>query len=814
MSGEMNEPEPAGAPLATLEVPEGSGPEPMTVGVALPVGVFPSGAAARIFAPDGSMRALQTRATATWPDGSARWLLCDFIAEQGGAWRVVRGGDPAPARPAEDPPIDTRVVFSDAAGEDAPVPFEGAEVEIEGPVRRVVRSEAHFRGLRFVRRVHTWGDVDLVRVDVMIHNPRAATHAEGLWDLGDPGSHLFRDLSLVVPDDAPTPTRWRATPSDDWEETEALSLFQASSGGPRWDCRNHVNAAGVVPLEFRGWRAGEASGDRAQPEVHRGGIRVALPWFWQTFPKSIESGPSGIRVGLFPRAHTDGHELQGGERKRHTVWLSRSAALDFVHAPRRPVQPAAEIAHSHAVDHLAPAALDEPAHTRHVEAIHDPEIGFAAKRELIDEYGWRHFGDLYGDHEAQRDAATIDGSDPMVSHYNNQYDCVEALLLWFLRTGDHRWWELAHPLACHVADVDVYHTTEDRAVYNGGLFWHSTHYRPAGRATHRTYTVDVKDEEVAEYGGYGGGPGDEHNYPSGLALYYWMTGDPDVLEAALSLAEWPLRMDDGARTIFALVDDGPTGLASVTYEPGYHGPGRGAGNSISAAVDGWLLTGEARYLEFAESLIRRAVHPDRDPSEDAVLDAERRWSYVVFVKYLLKYLHAKEAAGALDAAYAYGRAVLVRYVRFIIEHERPSLESDAWIEFQTETWPAQDLRKAQVVWLAAPYLEPGERGPARAWADDFFERSLSALRGFETWDRCRPLILTLHPLLARAWSRAEPGAAAPPLPEAVDTAYGPWTPFVGQKDRVKQQLKDPLTLLRLAFKLLLPSTWKRLRQPW
>jgi len=44
------------------------------------------------------------------------------------------------------------------------------------------------------------------------------------------------------------------------------------------------------------------------------------------------------------------------------------------------------------------------------------EHTFERKREVIDEYGWRHFGDIYADHEAVRHTKPS----PLVSHFNNQ----------------------------------------------------------------------------------------------------------------------------------------------------------------------------------------------------------------------------------------------------------------------------------------------------------------------------------------------------------------------------------------------------------
>ena len=50
---------------------------------------------------------------------------------------------------------------------------------------------------------------------------------------------------------------------------------------------------------------------------------------------------------------------------------------------------------------LIPAADDPNAgYLALVDAALDPVDGFLAKRERVDEYGWRNFGDLYADHES------------------------------------------------------------------------------------------------------------------------------------------------------------------------------------------------------------------------------------------------------------------------------------------------------------------------------------------------------------------------------------------------------------------------------
>src|SRR6185295_10147664 len=178
-----------------------------------------------------------------------------------------------------------------------------------------------------------------------------------------------------------------------------------------------------------------------------------------------------------------------------------------------------------AVAYLSPAsACDDVKYRELIQAAIDGPDSFARKREFIDEYGWRHFGDLYADHES----AGHQGTEPLVSHYNNQYDAVGGFAVQFMRSGDSRWRELMEDLARHVADIDTYHTDRDKAAYNHALFWHTAHYVNAGTSTHRSYPRDPKVG--------GGGPANEHNYSTGLLLHYLMTGDPLSRETVVGYA--------------------------------------------------------------------------------------------------------------------------------------------------------------------------------------------------------------------------------------------------------------------------------------
>src|SRR5207247_1822794 len=146
-------------------------------------------------------------------------------------------------------------------------------------------------------------------------------------------------------------------------------------------------------------------------------------------------------------------------------------------------------------------------------AVSGPQ-SLAARREVIDEYGWRNFGEVYADHEA----AYYDGPPPLVSHYNNQYDVIYGTLLNYLRTGEAGWLALGGSLARHVIDIDIYHTHGDKTAYNGGLFWFTDHYKTAATCTHRTYSrANCRPGDPS----YGGGPSSAHNFTAGLLHYYY-----------------------------------------------------------------------------------------------------------------------------------------------------------------------------------------------------------------------------------------------------------------------------------------------------
>jgi hypothetical protein len=714
------------------------------------------------------------------------------------------------------------IVLEDSASRVVSAHVQATEIDAAGPVRVTLTSRGEMGAggrrplCRFAARITAFAGTALVRLDLTIHNPRRARHRGGRWDLGDPGSVVIRSLNVVVrSSNTIDDWRWRLLPSEPEEHSASgrIAIFQVSSGGAMWASPAHRDRDGRVALPFRGCQVTDGARairlDRASPILSgiAGDLRICAvrPRFWQEFPSRLDGGPDGLRIGLFP-SQAGPFELQGGEQKTFTVFLqvapTSDADLGWAHSPIVPSLPPAYVADCAVVPHLIPAA-DDP-HADYVQLVGEALDGphsFFAKREAVDEYGWRHFGDTWADHEL----SYFTGPRPLISHYNNQYDLVYGFLLHFARSGDPRWFELGTDLARHVIDIDLYRTEDDKPAYSGGQFWHTAHYDDAGRATHRTYTAD---SPLARNRNYGGGPSCEQLYTTGLLYFHYLTGDPAARAAVVQLGDWVVRLDDGRDSLLGYLDAGPTGLASATRSFDYHGPGRGPGNAIATLLNAYRLTGRSSYIEKAEELIARCVHPSDDPERHDLLDAERRWSYLAFLQTLGTYLDFKRELGQRDRAFAYARASLIRYATWMLAHETPFAERFDRLEYATESWPAQDIRKSNVFDYAAQYGPPALRAAMSAKAAYFFAQSVGGVASFATRACTRPLAVLLAAGIQRASFRVRPPQTVAADESAVD--FGQPSRFRSQRDRVRARLATPSGWLALARAGLRPSLWRRL----
>jgi len=594
-----------------------------------------------------------------------------------------------------------------------------------------------------------------IKIDFTLRNPKPMVHNNGKWDLGNKNSYHFTSLNLdFLSLDSEKITLDVTDKGQHFQQHGACFLHQASSGGDNWNSSNHVDANGVVNNAFKGFRVTQGidvicSGDRAEPTINavlnNTNLSIAYKNFWQTFPKSIESAQSKITLGLFPQDKNINHELQPGEQTTHTF---------FVHYGTEPSGPInannQELSVSICPDYLATTnaipyfsnSNDEDI-TRIINEGLTCKDNFFEKREAIDEYGWRNFGDIYADHET----LAYQGDKELISHYNNQYDALYGFIRQFLVTGNSQWWTLASDLAQHVKDIDIYHTDEDKAEYNNGLFWHTDHYLPAETASHRTYSQRQQANAYQDHAG-GGGPGGQHCYTTGLMLHYYLTADETSKTAVIKLADWITNVFEGSNTFFEFIlgvkNKNIPGLKDKLT--GQYPLDRGTGNYIIALLDAYELTNKQSYLDRVSLIIKHTANPHEDLATRNLSNIEESWFYTIFLQAVLRYLLAKKQANQFDSSFNYATDLLVHFSNWMIDNEAPYLNTPDRLEYPNHTWAAQDIRKANVLYGA--YYFSGKNdintNQYKNKADEFYQYVYNSLKTEETRTYTRILAILMQ----------------------------------------------------------------------
>jgi len=384
--------------------------EPVTVGVPFPKGLLKEESSLRLHDSQYGNLPLQTEPLAVWPDGSAKWILLDFqvtvdanttkelkltiqssismdkestenkaeisikhdsnsinINTNTASFFINTGVfKPFNRVVVGDNDIlnstESKVILTDESGTEYGPHINNIFIETEGELRTTLKVEGEFRSsnrssfANFVSRVSFFANSSIVKIDFTIHNPQAAKHPGGLWDLGDPGSIFFDDLSICATLNSnelsamnnelhndPSTISYRLN-----DESSALNyqssansyelncasnliIYQDSSGGENWKSLNHVNRNGEVKNSFRGYRVYSdkeiiSDGLRANPTIsikdNDKQISCAVQNFWQNFPKALEVKGNTMIIRMFPHQYDDVFELQGGEQKTHTIFLS------------------------------------------------------------------------------------------------------------------------------------------------------------------------------------------------------------------------------------------------------------------------------------------------------------------------------------------------------------------------------------------------------------------------------------------------------------------------------------------------------------
>ncbi len=610
-----------------------------------------------------------------------------------------------------------RVTTENMAGQEIGKPSQYVQLVLDAEVEQPDKRANLCLSLKL--QVHVGSST--ITTKIKIHNPNGAEHAGGLWDLGDPGSIYFKALIFEFLDE-PEKSNNRKLQVNQCEDeidvdNQSLAIVQNSSGGECWDSVNHIDVNGDVTTSYKGYKvfdrdknAEVQSGDRANPLVtsinKNSVVELKLEYFWQSFPSAISFTQDAIAIEIFPEDKLL-YELQPGESKTHTIFIDVDGGSHRLFQKDHSLVPkiAREI---YAVASVFPYFDDNHNDDEFDQLLSDSlnsENSFLLKREMIDEYGWRNFGDLYADHETQG----YTGEGKFISHYNNQYDALYGMIRqWALKT-DSRWLELIVPFVQHICDIDIYNTRYDRKEYAGGLFWHTDHYLKAYTCTHRTYSkFHVKDGQEV----FGGGPCGEHCYTSGLKYYYFMTGDSDAKQAVETLNKWITGFYEGAGSLveralqFKEIDlfhiRNLRGGRTLAYR---YPLDRGVGNYILSFLDLYEITSDAKFLDQAERIIRNTVHYQDDLRLRELDDIEENWFFTIFFQAVIRYLEVVEKLEVARRDFQFIRKTLLHYATWILDHDSPYLTVPEKLEYPNHAWAVQDIRKAHILFAAYRFAD-------------------------------------------------------------------------------------------------------------
>ena len=153
----------------------------------------------------------------------------------------------------------------------------------------------------------------------------------------------------------------------------------------------------------------------------------------------------------------------------------------------------------------------------------------------------------------------------------------------------------------------------------------------------------------------------------------------------------------------------------------------------------------------------------------------------MFLQSLGKYLNYKEERGERDPMYAYARASLLHYADWMARHEYPYLEKPEKLEFPTETWAAQEIRKSDAFYLAALHADGGDRARFVERGQFFFRTAVETLGQHATRVLARPVIVMLSSGLLHSWFQIHPAARA--ARSEAHARFAPPEHFVTQKRR-------------------------------
>jgi len=143
------------------------------------------------------------------------------------------------------------------------------------------------------------------------------------------------------------------------------------------------------------------------------------------------------------------------------------------------------------------------------------------------------------------------------------------------------------------------------------------------------------------------------------------------------------------------------------------------------------------------------------------------------------------------------------------ENEVPYKDVLHKVEIPTETWPAQDIRKCHVLYLASKYADPTMRAILKRRAAYFFERCIRDLLSFDTAYLTRPQVILCVYGHVHSFFQREADSSVTDSIHGYE--FGEPRVFSAQRDRLKIELRRKLHLASTEVRRVLRAEWLRVR---
>ncbi len=516
-----------------------------------------------------------------------------------------------------------------------------ATVLERGPVRSVIRLKGSLGPaaapvLEYTAWYHFYAGSGRVKLAFTLenndHGGRTSTGNARNADIGGINCVFFDEMVLRLP--LVLGRRSRVCVGGDVESrphvaplTARAEIYQDSSGGENWDRyrapRFHPRPNSHVT--FRGYRTsfgGEevAGGRRALGWLDlcdaSKGLTVGIQDFWQNYPKALAADKDGmVEIGLFPGRYAASFPFRSGEHKTHEVLFSfhagaapddgnKAIAVGFSDPLRLESSPQ-WLAKTHALGDLHPLDMKDyrAYEVRNLSAIgvfpegvpQGPSL--LSRREENEFYGWMDYGDVPIDFEAPS------------GQWGMKYDLDYRMAQQYARTLHPTWWHLFVAADKHTGDIDVHHQPHYPGLHfvKGGVWAHSLHAEPGNKNPHRNYNHFTKD---LCYGA------------RGTATLYYLTGDWKSHDACLEIAE-------NALAEYMSPQQDP-GAPERNNRMGW----RGDGCTLNRLLEGYLLSGDEKYLERARWQIKSCAFNGRPSKHEAI----SLWSSLFYMEALARYV--------------------------------------------------------------------------------------------------------------------------------------------------------------------------------